>query len=349
MAYVKRTFPRTSNILAVFMIFMAIRFAVPQGQQGSVASGGSGQTGAADDKNGKVDVPKNETIIIHANVLPKAPNDESLFDVIYPPPSRIDPLKIDSPTLEIQDELFPDAFVSGLPIAYPDSLILFTFQLLSTKEFISWVTLYNNGFSIAAFALGGKHINVPLRLVGKKNDTTAQYAVSARSIQNIIEVTPGSIIGIECKVSTSTYTLQNQPLYFENYKWIQLYNSFGGEGIPGLHFSLANSYSVSPSTGSFDANPIMIAWGVKFFPFPVNNPNFYLGASIAGFAAITASASTNSNASANFTQATICPILVDINNVLSFGPSWVYHWDTNSFSFTLLVSVDSGVLKALSK
>jgi|GEM_PF-5538933 hypothetical protein len=253
------------------------------------------------------------------------------------------------------NDLQVEPYSVGLPIGSPTSLIVFDFKAENGNVFIPWSKIYDMAFKVVIFKLGGNAggspPDVPLQLLGKKNTVPgvdAKYTVSVNILRDMLKASPGDVIAVEYQTSGSENVIFKDRLaYFRYSPWYELYNNYLNLGVPGLHIALANSFSINPASGELDANPLMLAWGVKFYPDPINTPTFYVGISLAGFASI----ATNSSSSgvSNFSQATGCPLLIDLSNIISVGPAWQYNWTSHAFAFTIIGSIDASVLTALKK
>lgn len=245
---------------------------------------------------------------------------------------------------------------SGLPAAQRYSYVIFDAECGGKN--ISWTELYKAGFLVSACKYGETDSSLlPAFLIGKKGKAGGtdkdkvgeiKYAVSVKAIRYVTKASPGDVVEIKCDITnTGEYDLStaSKKSYFHYNPYIELYNDFGTVGFPGLHFGLANSYSFDPWSGELTVDPVMAAFGWRLFLWPDKLPSMYLGYSFGAFATITANSSTQS--ASDVTQVTFCPLIIDVNNIVSFGLGNVYNWTTRAWSETILLSVDSGLLNAI--
>jgi hypothetical protein len=231
--------------------------------------------------------------------------------------------------LFIQDQSYHDVAPKEF---HPSDLIAVAFKMTGTPS-----TPYST-----RGALSG-----PLSLKVLQYKNCENYVLGVSDIADSLGAVRKDVIGVQLQSPSSTSINPQNSCYFAYVNKIEFYSN-SAVPIPGLYASLLNTYSITPTPTDMeiDANPAMLAWGVKCFPFPHGIPTFYLGASVAGFAAITANPS-NGNSS-NF-EKLAAGLLIDIDNYASIGPGWIFHFDGSHPTFIVMASVDASVITLLNK
>jgi hypothetical protein len=242
----------------------------------------------------------------------------------------------------------------GLPNANNSSYIIFDAKVDDFNE--SWKLLSACDFKVKAYINGKDEFEMPLQLIyvekNKNNKDYWKYAINVKDVCILLKASATDIIGIDFDIASAAktkYGITTTPItkgYFKYTKCVEFYNEQTSI-IPGLHYSLANTYSFNWRSGVFDINPVLIGWGVKWFPFiNTDRPDFYFGFSLAGCAAITVNNSGNATeGNSRFTQMTFVPIMVDFNNALTAGLAVVVHFgEVTSYTESLIISISQDLL-----